>query len=104
MQQKLYDIKRKIDAVISAILLASIFLGFGVAFYDAANQPEISEPAAETVQLAECEMLYYASVNSKVFHRKDCYYVYNIRDWNLIGFETREEADKTRRPCSYCNP
>jgi len=49
--------------------------------------------------------LYFASVESQVFHYRDCPHIQQIRRSNLIWFWTREEAIKSgRRPCKGCQP
>ncbi|GAA5818381.1 MAG: conserved hypothetical protein [Methanobrevibacter sp. CfCl-M3] len=49
--------------------------------------------------------LYYASVNSDVFHIAGCYHIKQIKESNLIVFKNRSEAiDSGRRPCKDCNP
>ncbi len=51
------------------------------------------------------EYTYVASVNSEVFHKPTCRSAKQIREHNLIGFESRENAVNTgRRLCKVCRP
>jgi hypothetical protein len=60
------------------------------------------EPAAESTP---AEYKYVASKNSKVFHKPDCSWAKRIKQENLIGYSTREEAiNAGKRPCGRCNP
>lgn len=48
---------------------------------------------------------YVASKKSDVFHYPDCVWAKKISPYNLIKFQTREDAlNSGRRPCKVCNP
>lgn len=63
---------------------------------------EYSFPKIETKN--EPVYSYVASRNSDVFHRLNCSYVNNINDSNKVYYESREDADARKRPCSRCKP
>ena len=62
--------------------------------------PEVSISQAEVAEYA-----YVASVNSEVFHQPNCRYAQRIKQNNLVGFKSREDAvNSGRRPCKVCKP
>ncbi len=51
------------------------------------------------------EYAYVASVNSKVFHKPNCKWAKKIKEKNLVGFKSREDAvNSGKRPCKVCKP
>jgi lysophospholipase L1-like esterase len=47
---------------------------------------------------------WFATKNSKVFHRAGCSFLTRISKDNLLEFATRDQAAAGRRPCKTCNP
>lgn len=63
---------------------------------------EQTEPVEQS---SPAEYQYFASKNSRVFHRPDCSWVKRIKPENLVGYVSREEAiNSGKRPCKRCNP
>lgn len=55
--------------------------------------------------LAKNEDYYIASKNSQVFHRPGCPLVNKIASYNIVRYNTRDEAVKSgKRGCSKCKP
>lgn len=67
--------------------------------------PAEPEPEVSITQGIAALYPYVASVNSEVFHERDCKFVKRIKQENMIGFESREKAVETgRRACKICKP
>jgi methylphosphotriester-DNA--protein-cysteine methyltransferase len=48
---------------------------------------------------------YVASARSDVYHRADCRHAARIAERNLLGYDTRADAEADdRRPCKICRP
>jgi hypothetical protein len=51
------------------------------------------------------QFTYFASKNSKIYHKAGCKSVKRINPDNLIKFSTKDQAEQTgRRPCKRCKP
>jgi len=61
-------------------------------------------PAAKPQAATDSAGPWYATKNSKVFHRAGCSFLGRISKENLLEFATRDEAAAGRRPCKTCNP
>ncbi|HEW79329.1 MAG TPA: hypothetical protein ENH34_05120 [Phycisphaerales bacterium] len=65
-------------------------------------QKKRAKPATKS---AVAEYKYVASKNSRVFHRPDCSSAKRIKPKNIIGYNSRGEAEKAgKRPCKRCKP
>lgn len=64
-----------------------------------AETPSISGIQNET----NISCFYVGSINSDKFHLPSCRYAQNIREENLVRYDTVEDAEKDNRlPCSVC--
>ncbi len=63
---------------------------------------DLINPAPQETPL-ECN--FTASKVSEVFHKPDCQWAKEIREWNRQCFSTREDAVRAgKRPCRICRP
>ena len=64
------------------------------------------EPRTEPASGEEAKTgRYVGSKQSNVFHRPDCKHAKRIRPWNLVYYESAEDAKRQgKRPCRICRP
>jgi hypothetical protein len=83
--------------------LSALLLAAGLLNPAAALVPVMAPPAV--AREAEKEAQFLASRKSSVYHRPSCRYVRQIKQENLIGFKTRQEAESAGyRACKVCQP
>jgi cbb3-type cytochrome oxidase cytochrome c subunit len=90
------DRQGKILAVIVVVVLAVA----GFVIYNNHHQTGNHITYSQTAEYA-----YVASSERDIYHRPTCRWAQKISAANLVGYNTREEAEKSgRRPCKVCKP
>jgi hypothetical protein len=84
------------------ILIACGFLCLGGLAY------WLYQPVSGGTHITKSEMMQYEYVASSIrgiYHKPSCRWAQKISASNLIGFKSRDEAEKSgRRPCKVCKP
>jgi len=92
------EMKKKKIVVLVVILILLAIVGYGVYSYYFQGGTHISRSEI-------WKYSYVASNRSDVYHSHSCRWVQKISAENLIGFKSRDEAEKSgRRPCKVCKP
>ena len=81
----------------------------GTPNFEARTVPQATpeeEPQTEPTSSEEPKTgRYVGSKQSNVFHRPDCKHAKQIRPWNLVFYESAEDAKRQgKRPCRICRP
>jgi len=86
----------------SGLIITLVVLGLAMAliFY-ACSQGDHHSATGEAARAKP----YQATVNSDIYHRANCRWARKIAVYNLLGYDTPEDARKDgRRPCKVCRP
>jgi hypothetical protein len=107
------SIIKKISVIICLVGIL-IISGYGVVFisnsiYESGYQQGYDAVTAEQTNIVgsinRVAEKYVASISGKKYHVATCTYANNIKEDNLIYFDSKEDAEKNGySPCSVCNP